>query len=209
MRRSMLSMLVLLVAGTVPAVLTAQSAPPPPPPPAPPPAPSPAAYKLRPAIGFGFFATLGSKWQLEGVEVGYVRRMERGLAAISVSGRIGTFINESVMIGGTQGIGFGATIAGRTRMKSIAQFGEEEHGTAIGFDMTLELTGYTTSNSPLSRTQWMAISALPAISLGTGDAAHFGIVIGPTAFLGDGKPVVRGMLSFRGEAPLARRERRP
>jgi hypothetical protein len=208
-RRSMLSMLVLLVAGTVPAVLTAQSAPPPPPPPAPPPAPSPAAYKLRPAIGFGFFATLGSKWQLEGVEVGYVRRMERGLAAISVSGRIGTFINESVMIGGTQGIGFGATIAGRTRMKSIAQFGEEEHGTAIGFDMTLELTGYTTSNSPLSRTQWMAISALPAISLGTGDAAHFGIVIGPTAFLGDGKPVVRGMLSFRGEAPLARRERRP
>jgi len=208
-RRSMLSMLVLLVAGTVPAVLTAQSAPPPPPPPAPPPAPSPAAYKLRPAIGFGFFATLGSKWQLEGVEVGYVRRMERGLAAISVSGRIGTFINESVMIGGTQGIGFGATIAGRTRMKSIAQFGEEEHGTAIGFDMTLELTGYTTSNSPLSRTQWMAISALPAISLGTGDAAHFGIVIGPTAFLGDGKPVVRGMLSFRAEAPLARRERRP
>jgi hypothetical protein len=55
----------------------------------------------------------------------------------------------------------------------------------------------------------MAISALPAISLGTGDAAHFGIVIGPTAFLGDGKPVVRGMLGFRGEAPLARRERRP
>lgn len=207
MRRSMLSMLVLLVAGTLPAVLTAQSAPPPPAPSAPP--PPPPAYKLRPAIGFGFFATLGSKWQLEGVEVGYVRRMERGLAAISVSGRIGTFINESVMIGGTQGIGFGATIAGRTRMKSIAQFGEEEHGTAIGFDVTLELTGYTTSNSPLSRTQWLAISALPAISLGTGDAAHFGIVIGPTAFLGDGKPVVRGMLSFRGEAPLARRERRP
>jgi len=195
-------MLVLLVAGTLPAVLTAQSAPPSP--------PASAASKLRPhAIGFGFFATLGSKWQLEGVEVGYVRRMERGLAAISVSGRIGTFINESVMIGGSQGIGFGATIAGRTRMKSIAQFGEEEHGTAIGLDLTLELTGYTTSNSPLSRTQWMAISALPAISVGTGDAAHFGIVIGPTAFLGDGKPVVRGMLGFRGEAPLARRERRP
>lgn len=196
MRRSMLSMLVLLVAGTLPAALTAQNAPP--------------AYKLRPhAIGFGFFATLGSNWQLEGVEVGYVRRMQRGLAAISVSGRIGTFINESVMIGGSKGIGFGATIAGRTRMKSIAQFGEEEHGTAIGLDMTLEVTGYTSSNSPLSRTQWMAISALPAISLGSGDAAHFGIVIGPTAFLGDGKPAVRGMLGFRGEAPLARRERRP
>ena len=207
MRRSMLSMLVLFVAGispAAPAALTAQTTAVPSKEEAQP------VYKLRPhAIGFGFFATLGSNWQLEGVEVGYVRRLERGLAAISVSGRIGTFINESVMIGGTQGIGFGATIAGRTRMKSIAQFGEEEHGTAIGFDMTLELSGYTSSNSPLSRTQWLAISALPAISLGSGDAAHFGIVIGPTAFLGDGKTVVRGMLGFRGEAPLARRERRP
>ena len=200
MRRSMLSMLIVLGAGTLPVALRAQSTAPPVPP----------KEALRPhAIGFGFFATLGSNWQLEGMEVGYVRRMQRGLAAISLSGRIGTFINESVMVGGSQGIGFGATLAGRTRMKSIAQFGEEEHGTAIGLDMTFEVTGYTTGNSPLSRTKWMAISALPAISLGSGDAPHFGIVIGPTAFLGDGKPVVRGMLGFRGEAPLARRERRP
>ena len=204
MRRSMLSMLLLLVAGVLPAALTAQTTAVPPKEEARP------VYKLRPhAIGFGFFATLGSKWQLEGAEFGYVRRLERGLAAISVSGRIGTFINESVMIGGTQGVAFGGTIAGRTRMKSVAQFGEEEHGTAIGLDMTLEVSGYTSSNSPLSRTKWMAISLLPAISLGSGDAAHFGIVIGPTAFLGDGKPAVRGMLAFRGEAPLARRERRP
>jgi hypothetical protein len=203
-RRSMLSMLGLLVAGISPVALPAQNTAVPPKEEAQP------VYKLRPhAIGFGFFATLGSHWQLEGVEVGYVRRLERGLAAISVSGRIGTFINESVMIGGTQGIGFGGTIAGRTRMKSIAQFGEEDHGTAIGLDLTLEVSGYTASNSPVSRTRWMAVSLLPAISLGAGDAAHFGIVIGPTAFLGDGKPVVRGMLAFRGEAPLARRERRP
>jgi hypothetical protein len=197
-------MLVLVVAGMLAAALTAQTTVVPPKEEARP------LYKLRPhAIGFGFFATLGSKWQLEGVEVGYVRRMTRGLAAISVSGRVGTFIDESAMIGGTQGIAFGGTIAGRTRMKSIAQFGEEEHGTAIGLDMTLEVSGYTSSNSPLSRTQWMAISLLPAISLGSGDAAHFGIVIGPTAFFGDGKPAVRGMLAFRAEAPLARRERRP
>jgi hypothetical protein len=205
-RRSMLPLLIVLGVGTwsSPMALAAQTA------------DVPTKQEARPAdkrrphaIGFGFFATLGTRWQLEGVEVGYVRRMQRGLAAISVSGRIGTFINESAMIGGTQGIGFGATIAGRTRMKSIAQFGEEERGTAIGLDLTLEVTGYTTSNSPLSRTRWMAITALPAISLGSGDAAHFGIVIGPTAFLGDGKPVVRGMLGFRGEAPLARRERRP
>jgi len=167
-------------------------------------------FKWRPhAIGFGFFATLGAHWQLEGVEVGYVRRLEHGLAAVSVSGRLGTFINESAMSGGTQGIGFGGTLAARTRMHSVAQFGEDEGGTDIGLDLTFEVTGYTSAGSPQSRVRWMAISVLPAFSLGSGDAAHFGIVVGPTAFLDDGKPVVRGMLAFRGEAPLARRERRP
>ena len=204
MRRSMLCLLVGLGVGVLPAALTAQTSD------VPTKSEARPTYKPRPhAIAFGFFATLGTNWQLQGVEVGYARRMQRGLAAISLSGRVGTYINESTMIGGTQGIALGATLAGRTRMKSIAQFGEEEHGTAIGLDMTLEVTGYTSYNAPLSRTRWLAISLLPAISLGAGDAAHFGIVIGPTAFLGDGKPVVRGMLAFRGEAPLARRERRP
>jgi hypothetical protein len=167
-------------------------------------------FKWRPhALAFGFFATLGAHWQLEGVEFGYARRFERGLAALSLSGRVGTFINESVMSGGTQGIGLGGTVAARTRMHSVAQFGEDEFGTDIGLDLTFEVTGYAASGSPQSRARWMAISVLPAISLGSGDAAHFGIMLGPTAFLGDGKPVVRGMLAFRGEAPLARRERRP
>jgi hypothetical protein len=200
----MLFLVVGLAGGVWPAALSAQTGD------VPTATPARPSDKLRPhAIGFGFFATLGTNWQLQGVEVGYARRMERGLAAISLSGRVGTYINESSMIGGTQGLALGVTLAGRTRMRSIAQFGEEEHGTAIGLDMTLEVTGYTSYNSPLSRTRWMAVSLLPAISLGAGDAAHFGIVIGPTAFLGDGKPIVRGMLGFRGEAPLARRERRP
>jgi hypothetical protein len=168
------------------------------------------AFKWRPhAIAFGFFATLGLHWQLEGVEIGYVRRLERGLAAVSLSGRVGTFINESVMSGGTQGLGLGATLAARTRMHSVAQFGADEHGTDIGLDLTFEMTGYTAYASPQSRDRWMALSVLPAISIGSGDAPRFGIVLGPTAFLGDGKPVVRGILAFRGEAPLARRERLP
>jgi hypothetical protein len=165
----------------------------------------------RHAIGFGFVATLGANWQMQGVEVGYVRRLPRGLAAVSLAGRVGTFMNESRMLGGTKGIVFGGTLAGRTRMKSIAQFGHEEGGTGIGFDLTFELTGYTASgSSPWSQgSRWLAVSVLPAFSIGTGDAPHFGIVIGPTAFLSGGKPSVRGMLAFRGEAPLARRERRP
>ena len=200
------------ILGALPAALTAQSGSPPPATTSPPASRSDTrpVYKPRPhAIGFGFFATLGAYWQMEGVEVAYVRRMQRGLAALSVSTRVATYVNQSTMLGGTQGIAFGGTIAARTRMKSFAQFGEEEHGTAIGADLTLELTGYAASGSPRSRTRWVAISLLPALSLGSGDSPHFGIVIGPTLFLGDGKPVARGLLAFRGEAPLARRERVP
>ncbi|MGH7520404.1 MAG: hypothetical protein ACREMI_03905 [Gemmatimonadales bacterium] len=200
MRRSMMAMLVAL--GALSTTLAAQSNSAP---------QAPPAIKERPhAIGFGFVATLGANWQMEGIEIAYARRLRRGLAAISVSSRIGTFINESSMLGGTKGVVFGATLAGRTRMKSIAQFGMEEHGTGIGFDVTFEVTGYTASQALMSQgARWLAVSVLPAFSIGSGDAPHFGIVIGPTAFFSGGKPSMRGMLAFRGEAPLARRERRP
>jgi hypothetical protein len=56
---------------------------------------------------------------------------------------------------------------------------------------------------------WVGVSVLPAFSVGSGNSPHFGIVIGPTAFFSGGKPVLRGLLAFRGEAPLARRERHP
>jgi hypothetical protein len=162
------------------------------------------------AIGFGFFATLGANWQVEGAEIGYVRRPSRSFAAIGLAARVGTFINESTMLGGTRGAVLAATLSARTRMKSIAQFGAEEHGTGIGFDVTFELSGYTASGSPLSQgSRWAAASVLPAFSIGSGDSPHFGIVIGPTMFFGSGKPAMRGLLAFRGEAPLARRERRP
>ncbi|HEY3219509.1 MAG TPA: hypothetical protein VGJ80_02155 [Gemmatimonadales bacterium] len=155
-------------------------------------------------------ATLGAYWQIEAAEIGYVRRPSRGLAAIGLSGRIGTFMNESTMLGGTRGVVFAATLSARTRMKSIAQFGAEEPGTGIGFDLTFELSGYTAARSPMTLgSHWAAISVLPAFSVGSGSSPHFGIVIGPTAFFSGGKPVLRGQLAFRGEAPLARRERHP
>ncbi len=162
------------------------------------------------AIGFGFVATVGDNWQIETAEIGYVRRPRRGLAAISLAGRVGTFINESMMVGGMRGFVAGATLSGRTRMKSIAQFGQDEHGTGIGLDVTMEVTGYRASHSPLAQgSRWVAVSVLPAISIGTGDHPHFAIVIGPTAFFSATKPAMRGLLALRAEAPLARRERRP
>lgn len=206
MRGFAISLLLAVVA--LPSGLAAQSSTAPA---SPPTAPTPAAVKTRAHyLGFGFFATLGANWQMEGIEVGYVRRLQRGPAAVSVSGRVATFINESTMLGGTQGIVFGGTLAARTRMHSIAQFGAEEKGTGIGFDVTLELTGYAASSSPMSQgSRWLAVSLLPAFSIGSGDAPHFGIVIGPTLFMGSTKPMMRGLLAFRGEAPLARREHRP
>lgn len=200
MQRSMIAMLVALGAWST--TLAAQSS-------GAPQAP-PSIKERRDAIGFGFVATLGANWQMEGFEIAYARRLRRGLAAVSVSSRIGTFINESSMLGGTQGVVFGLTLAGRTRMKSIAQFGMDEHGTGIGFDVTFEVTGYTASKALMAQgARWLAVSVLPAFSIGSGDAPHFAIVVGPTAFLYSGKPLMRGMLAFRGEAPLARRERRP
>jgi len=162
------------------------------------------------AIGFGFVATLGAYWQMETAEIGYVRRPSRGLAAIGVSARIGTFMNESSMLGGSQGVVFVGTLSARTHQKSIAQLGSDEKGTGIGFDLTLELSGYAAASSPMALgSRWVGVSVLPAFSVGSGSAPHFAIVIGPTLFFTAGKPAMRGLLAFRGEAPLARKERHP
>ena len=162
------------------------------------------------AIGFGLVATLGANWQIESAEIGYVHRPARGVAAVGIAARLGTFMNESAMIGGNQGFVFATTLSVRTRMKSIAQFGADEHGTGIGFDLTLELSGYLAASSPMTLgSRWLGVSMLPAFSVGSGSAPHFAIVIGPTAFFTSGKPVMRGLLAFRGEAPLARGERHP
>ena len=157
------------------------------------------------AIGFGYFATLGSYWQIEAAEIGYVRRMSHGLAAFSVSGRVGTFIDETAVVGGTKGIVFAPTLAARTHMKRIAQLGEDERGTAIGLDVTVEASAYFAGGSPFWQgPRWGAIALLPGLRIG-----NAAIVIGPTAFFAGNKPAVRGLLAFRGEAPLARKERHP
>ncbi|OLB48009.1 MAG: hypothetical protein AUI08_12690 [Gemmatimonadetes bacterium 13_2_20CM_2_65_7] len=157
------------------------------------------------AIGFGYFATLGSNWQIEAVEIGYVHRLSHGLAAYSIGGRVGTFMDESTVLGGSRGMVFATTVSARTRLHSIAQLGEDEHGTAIGLDVTFEASGYVASGSPFWQgSHWAALSLLPSLRIGGG-----AITLGPTLFLGDRKPAMRGMLAFRGEARLARREPHP
>jgi len=162
------------------------------------------------AIGVGFAATLGSGWQIESGEIGYVRRMAGGpVRALSVGARIGAFIDEGAILGGNRGFVFAGTVGARSGRLTLAELGDEQNLTAIGFDVTLEATGYLAANSPLPQgSTWLAVALLPGLRVGGGDGAQYGLVIGPTAFFGS-KTEVRGLLAFRVEAPLARRERHP
>ena len=99
------------------------------------------------------------------------------------------------------GFGFAAT---------LAEMGDDEGATVIGFDVTLEGSAYLASSSPLPQgSHWAAVALLPGLRAGSGDGVRYGLVIGPTAFFANGKSTVRGLLGLRIEAPLARRERRP
>jgi hypothetical protein len=162
------------------------------------------------AIGLGFAATLGGGWQIESGEVGYVRRLGRGpLRALSASVRMGSFIDEGAILGGSRGFVVAGTFGARTPPLPLADLGDEQNITSIGLDVTLEATGYLTSNSPLPQgSRWGAVAFLPGVRVGGGDGPQYSILIGPTAFLGS-KTDVRGLLAFRIEAPLARRERHP
>lgn len=186
----------LVVLGTLSTPLAAQLETPPP---------------ARNAIGFGFVATLGAGWQIEGGEVGFVRRYFKGpLGALSASARVGTFIDQGAILGGTKGVVFAGTLAARTSTISLAQLGDDISGTQIGFDVTLEASGYAGSSSPLPEgSKWAAVALLPGVRVGSGPGLRYGLVVGPTMFLGSGKSTVRGLLAIRVEMPLARRESRP
>lgn len=161
------------------------------------------------AIGVGFAATLGSGWQIESGEIGYVHRMAGPVRALSVGARLGAFIDEGAILGGNRGFVFAGTLGARSGRIMLAELGDEQNLTAIGFDVSIEATGYLTSNSPLPQgSRWGAVAFLPGLRVGGGDGVQYAFVIGPTAFFGS-KTEVRGLLAFRVEAPLARRERHP
>ena len=201
MRRSTASMLVVLAALSTPLAAQTDSAR----------APAPEPARGRSAIGVGFAATLGNSWQIESGEIGYVRRSSHGLlGAVSIGARLGAFIDEGAILGGNRGFVFATTLAARTARLGLAELGDEQNVTLIGFDVTVEATGYLTANSPLPQgSKWGAVAVLPGLRVGGGDGPTYGLVIGPTWFFGGPEVQVRGLLAFRVEAPLARRERHP
>ncbi|MGH7607069.1 MAG: hypothetical protein ACREME_06990, partial [Gemmatimonadales bacterium] len=160
------------------------------------------------AFGVGFVATMGDGWQVEGVDVAYVHRRPSGLlGALSVGARLGAFIDEAAIFGGARGFIVAATLGARTGQTKIAELGDELHVTEVALDLTFEATGYLAANSPLTQgSRWGALALLPGVRIGSGAGPRYSIMVGPTVFLGSGSDV-RGLLAFRVETPLARRER--
>lgn len=157
------------------------------------------------AISFGYFATLGANWQIEAVEIGYVFRRPRGLAAVSLSTRWGAFIDQSTYLTNSRGMVFAATLSARTRMMQVGQLGTEEHPTPMGIDLTMEAAGYVAASSPFWQgSRWAALSLLPSLRIGPG-----ALTVGPTLFLAgpNRRPAMRGVLALRGEASLSRKPR--
>lgn len=162
------------------------------------------------ALTLGLAGTLGGGWQIEALDVGYARAVHAGpIAALSLTARLGSFIDEGAIIGGARGFVFGTSLAARSPTWEIAELGADTSASRVGVDVTLEATGYAGSHSPLPvGSPWGAVSLLPGLRFGDPNGARFGLLIGPSVFLGN-VTQVRTFLGIRFESPLARRERHP
>ncbi len=162
------------------------------------------------AIAAGFAATVGGGWQIEAGELALVRRRGGGpIRALSAGLRVGSFVDERAIFGGTRGFVGALSLGARTGRVTLAELGDEQQVTVIGLDVTVEASGYLASNSPLAQgPRWTAVSFLPGLRVGDADGTQYGLVIGPTVFFG-ATTDVRALLAFRVETPLARRERHP
>jgi len=158
------------------------------------------------AWAFGFAGTLGSNWQIEGADVGLEHYIHAGpFRATFIGARLGTFINEEDVVGGTQGFLGGLVASVRTGLWALADVGNETNPASLGLDLTIEAAGYAGTDSPLPQgSTWGSVGVFPGLSFGTGlNGPHYGIVFGPAAFLGRVTSVV-GFLGLRFELPRAR-----
>ena len=162
------------------------------------------------SASLGFAGTVGGGWQIEAAEVGYLRGIHAGpLRSVMLGTRLGSFIDEGAIVGGTRGFVGGLVLSTRTGIARLADVGNEPSPAAFGLDLTIEVAGYAGKNSPLPQgSPWAAVSVLPGLRVGGGDGLRSGLVIGPTVFFG---PVtdVRALLALRIEVPLARGKHHP
>jgi hypothetical protein len=162
------------------------------------------------AFGIGLAATIGSQWQMEGAEIGYVWQRGNGMiGAITAGARLGAFVDEGAILGGTRGFVFGASFGVRSGVAKFAEIGDDLNLTSLGFDITLEGTGYVGANSPLPQgSPWAGIAVLPGFRILSSNGTRYGIMAGATLFMGR-ETDVRAMIALRVDTPLARRGAHP
>jgi len=158
----------------------------------------------------GFVGTLGGGWQVEVGEFGYMHGIHVGpLRSLMIGARLGSFIDEGAIVGGTRGFVGGGVLSTRTGIASLADVGNETNPAALGLDLTIEVAGYAGTKSPLPQgSPWAAASVLPGLRVGGGDGLRYGLVVGPTVFFGNPTDV-RALLALRFELPLARGKHHP
>jgi hypothetical protein len=171
---------------------------------------TPLGAQARGSWTAGLAATVGGGWQIEGADLGYVRAVHAGpLRVASFSARLGSFIDEGAILGGTRGFVFGLTLGGHTGLWRLADLGTETSKSEVGVDLTVEGTGYVGAHTPLPQgSLWGALTVLPGLKFGDPDGMQIGLLLGPTLFLGQVNQV-RAFLGLRFEAPLARQEPHP
>ena len=162
------------------------------------------------SISVGFAGTLGPGWQIEGVDVAYMHGVHAGPLRFVMAGvRGGSFIDEGAIVGGTRGVVAGLLAGVRTGLARLADVGNETNPSPLGVDLSVEVSGYAGSNSPLPQgSPWAAVSVLPGLRFGEGEGTRYSLVVGPTLFIG---PVsnVHTFLGLRFELPLARHRGHP
>ena len=162
----------------------------------------------RGAWVFGFAGTLGGGWQVEAADVGYARVVAAGpLRVATLAARVGSFIDEGAIIGGSRGFLAGLTLGGRTKPVRLADLGTETSTSEVGADLAIEATGYLGAHSPLPQgPSWGGVTLLPGVWFGDAQGFRIGLLFGPTVYFGRSGDV-HPFLGLRFEAPLARRER--
>jgi hypothetical protein len=162
------------------------------------------------AASLGFAGTLGGGYQVEALDIGYMRDVHVGpMRTATIGLRVGAFIDESAIVGGARGVLGALWLSTRSKLVHIADVGSETNPEPFGWDITIEGGGYASTDPPPTQpSPWGAVSILPGLRMGDGPGAHYSLVVGPTVFIGP-KTNVRGFLGLRFDIPLARHKSHP
>jgi len=154
----------------------------------------------------GLVWTLGSGWQLEGVDFRILRPAALGpFEEYSAGLRAGAFFDEGQILGNARGFLGAVILAMRTKTVTLGEVGTEVDVSRIGFDLSVEVAGYAAANPPPQWGKgWFSVAMLPGLRFGREGQMAVALVAGPAVFVGR-ETNLHGLLALRVEFPLAPR----